>query len=312
MPALSVLLATRNRREELLRALASVREQDVDDMELIVLDDASTDGTADAVSELFPEARVVRSGERMGYLRQRNLGAREARAPIFALIDDDCELDAPHTLAMGLEAFDHPRVGAVVLPLMDHDSDKPVVRNRAPDPDHRYVTDTYAGAASLLRRDAFLGLGGYRTEANRGEDSDHARRMLQSGLVVRLTCAPHVNHFVSTNRAREDDVFWQARTQLLATTWSLPWRTLPRRVALSLAHGARHRQPRAAVRGIASGAAESWRRRDERNPLPPALARALRRMESERLRRRYSMRLEELEGDLPPLPAAGFSATTGR
>jgi glycosyltransferase involved in cell wall biosynthesis len=301
-PRVSVLITTRNRRDELLRALRSVFDQDVRPIEVIVLDDGSTDGTSDAVAASFPEARVERSDDSLGLIAQRNRGARLASAPIIGFLDDDCELSDPGLLAAGLAGFDHPRVGVVALPMVEFGAARPGIFNLAPSADGVFVTDTYAGGASLLRRDAFLWLGGYRSDARRGEDSDHARRMLQHGMVVRVVRAAEVRHYVSNNtRARDTDVYWQARTNVLATVWSLPLRMLPRRAILSLGHGARHGKPLSALRGIASGLRSARAERARRNALEPRLARAVQRMESERMRRAHSLRLEELEPYLPAL-----------
>lgn len=298
VPDLSVIISTRNRRDQLLTALASVWMQTAR-IEVLVYDDGSEDDTAEAVRAAFPQTRVFRSPERLGMIVQRNRGARDARAPHFAIFDDDAEFLSPDTLQHALDDFDHERIGAVALPMIDLGKEL-VLRNRAPDDAGRYVTDTFPGGASLLAREPFLALGGYREQLfNRGEDSEYARRMLKHGRVVRIGTAPEVHHHGSASRQLDEDVYVQARAQVLQTAWTLPWRTAPRRLALSVGHGARHGHPVAAVRGLAAGTAAAARTRSMRDPLPAPLAALLRQMESERLRLRYRMRLEDLEPHLP-------------
>lgn len=297
VPDLSVVISTRNRRDQLLTALASVWMQTAR-IEVLVYDDGSEDDTVDAVRAAFPQTRVFRTEQRLGMIVQRNRGAREARAPHFAIFDDDAEFLSPHTLQHALDDFDHERVGVVALPMIDLGKEL-VLRNRAPDDEGRYVTDTFPGGASLLAREPFLALGGYREQLfNRGEDSEYARRLLKYGRVVRIGTAPEVHHHGSASRQLEEDVHLQARAQVLQTAWTLPWRTAPRRMALSVGHGARHGHPGAALRGLAAGTTASIRTRDLRDPLPPPLAALVRRMETERLRLRYRMRLEDLEPHL--------------
>lgn len=275
--------------------------QDVD-AEVIVLDDASEDGSAEAIAEAFPDTRVLRSDRRLGYIAQRNRGAQEARAPVFTTFDDDAVFISRDTLRVALACFDHPRIGAVTLPTIDIPTDM-VLRNRAPDGEGVWMADTFPGAASLLRRDVYQRLGGYREELfHRGEESEYSRRMFAKGWVVRLSAAVEVHHFPSVKRRLDEDVFGQARAQALQTAWALPARAVARRAAASVGHGVRNGHPLQAVRGLASGARAARRTRDLREPLGQELARAHRRMERERIQLSYSTQLADLEPLLPPLP----------
>lgn len=93
MPGVSVIIPTHNRRELLSRAVESVLRQEFRDLELIVVDDASRDGSREyllSLSEkdarlrpLFLERHLGRPGA------VRNRGVREARAPLVAFLDSD-------------------------------------------------------------------------------------------------------------------------------------------------------------------------------------------------------------------------------
>jgi glycosyltransferase involved in cell wall biosynthesis len=89
-PEVSVVIPTHNRADLLPRAVESVLDQDVD-LELIVVDDCSTDGTAAALERFGPRVRVLRSEHNIERGAARNWGAREARAPILAFLDSDDE-----------------------------------------------------------------------------------------------------------------------------------------------------------------------------------------------------------------------------
>lgn len=105
---ISVIVAAFNDRENLLRCLESLREQTqpVDQREVIVVDDGSTDGASEVVCERFPEVRLLRQ-ENAGPDAARNAGVRAARGEILAFIDSDCTappgwLEAlQHSLAIG-------------------------------------------------------------------------------------------------------------------------------------------------------------------------------------------------------------------
>ena len=74
MPTVSIVLFTRNRKEELLTALESCFAQNHRPLEVLVFDDASTDGTEEAVRTSFPEVRFFREESNRGIAALRNRG----------------------------------------------------------------------------------------------------------------------------------------------------------------------------------------------------------------------------------------------
>ncbi|HEU5243650.1 MAG TPA: glycosyltransferase family 2 protein, partial [Gaiellaceae bacterium] len=89
MPAVSVIIPAYNAEASLARAISSVQRQTFQDFELVVVDDGSTDGTADVV-RAFGGVRYVRGSHR-GEAGARNLGLEEATAELVAFVDADDE-----------------------------------------------------------------------------------------------------------------------------------------------------------------------------------------------------------------------------
>jgi glycosyltransferase involved in cell wall biosynthesis len=90
MTQISVVIATRNRRDLLAEAIATVFEQSIDDWELIVVDDASTDDTVEFLNTLRdPRLRVVRQTQHGERSVARNRGLAEARGAFIMFLDDD-------------------------------------------------------------------------------------------------------------------------------------------------------------------------------------------------------------------------------
>ena len=90
MAEVSVILPLYNRATSIGRAVRSVLDQRFTDLELIVVDDGSTDGSADIVSGIDdPRLRLVRQPRNLGGNAARNRGIRESGGAILAFLDSD-------------------------------------------------------------------------------------------------------------------------------------------------------------------------------------------------------------------------------
>lgn len=108
MSTLSVIIPTFNRRDQVLRAIASVDEQTCRVDEIIVVDDGSTDATTEALisrqhDEMLPPLRIIRQ-ENAGPAAARNAALRVARGDLVAFLDDD-DVWHPDKVARQLETF---------------------------------------------------------------------------------------------------------------------------------------------------------------------------------------------------------------
>lgn len=91
----SVVIATRNRRTRLAAALESVRRQSYDEIEIVVVDDASDDGTWDLLTTVEdPRVRPLRLEPRAGTNAARNHALDAATGTLITYLDDDNEMDA--------------------------------------------------------------------------------------------------------------------------------------------------------------------------------------------------------------------------
>ena len=111
-PRLAVVVVSFEARETLVAGLAALRAHASFPLELVVVDNASTDGSTEAVRARDPEALLIANGDNLGFARACNQGWRASRAPHVLFLNPDAEVTpgAVETLVTLLES--RPAVGA--------------------------------------------------------------------------------------------------------------------------------------------------------------------------------------------------------
>lgn len=104
LPGVTAVISTHNRRSEVATTLKNLEACRYPGLEVLVVDNASTDGTGAMVGEAFPEARVIRQ-EKNDPLPGYNLGFRAAGTPYILALDDDSS-PLPGVLEMMVETME--------------------------------------------------------------------------------------------------------------------------------------------------------------------------------------------------------------
>ena len=217
----TVMIATKNRRDDLRRAILSCVRQTITP-EVIVLDDGSTDDTPDMVQRDFPGVRYYRSEVSLSATVQRNRGVKLASGDIVFSIDDDAEFTSPGTIEQTLAEFASPLIGVVAIPLVNVNTSSAVLQ-RAPSCEGIFLLDTFWGGACAMRREVFLRVGGYREYLRQQyEEEDLAIRILDAGYLTRLGNADPIYHYESPVRDnRRRDIFG-GRNKILIAWYNVP------------------------------------------------------------------------------------------
>ena len=269
-PAATVVIVTKDRREDVLHAIRSALEQQPP-IEVLVLDDGSTDGTVDAIRAEFPNVRVERRGSSAGLVVRRNEAAELASAPIIVSLDDDAIFTSPRVVAATVAEFDDPRVAVVAMPYIDVPQGEHVLQ-QAPDADGVFVTHRFRGTAHAVRCEAFLEVGGYRGMLfQQAEEPDLAVRLLDAGYFVRLGRADPVRHFASPKRDLERIWFYECRNDVLFAWHNVPMPDLLVQLAKTALHmlwlGRGVRRTGLFARGLLAGARAVVAERSARRPV---------------------------------------------
>ena len=92
VPRVSAIVVSYNTRDDLLRCLEALGAQAGVPLETIVVDNASTDGTVDAVRARFPDVHLIANAANLGFSRANNLGLGRARGSFVLVLNSDCEV----------------------------------------------------------------------------------------------------------------------------------------------------------------------------------------------------------------------------
>lgn len=309
-PPATVVVTTKNRLAELRKAVASALAQTVEP-EILVIDDGSTDGTAEVIRQEFPSVNLQQSQQSLGYIVQRNRAARLAKGTIVFSIDDDAVFTSPRVIEQTLCEFDHHRVGAVAIPFMDVNRSSEM-RQKAPDNSAIYAAYAYIGTAHAVRKELFLALGGYREILiHQCEEEDYCMRLLNAGYITRCGNADPIHHFESPRRNWTRMDYYGSRNKVLYAWHNVPFpyavAHLGVTTAQTLAYTLRPNRLGTRLRAVMSAYGLACTGKCDRRPISPAIYRL-----SRKLKQRYSVPLDEIEALLPPAMKLGNAETQKR
>ncbi len=225
LPKVSVVVITRDRCEDLLRAVARLCALS-DDVEVIVVDNASVDDTVAAVRGAFPAVRVIALERNIG-AAGRNVGVRHARAPYVAFADDDSGWE-PGALSRAAQLLDvHTGIGLIAGRLL-------VGKERQDDPVNALLRASplepvtgvpgvpilgFVACSAVVRREAFLEASGFEERfVVGGEEELLALDMAARGWLLVYVEEVVALHLPSSARDERDRRRRTVRNALW-TTW---------------------------------------------------------------------------------------------
>lgn len=174
----SIVIVTFNGLRWLDGCLKAITTRKADDVEIVLVDNGSTDGSAEWVAEQYPQVRVVRLDRNLGFAGGNNAGARLARGRLLAFLNNDTEADVDWIAALRRAIDARPGFGLATSRIVYmHD---PSVVDSAGDgytraggafkrghgqPSARYDESREVfgacGAAFMIKREIFEELGGF-------------------------------------------------------------------------------------------------------------------------------------------------------
>jgi GT2 family glycosyltransferase len=284
-PRLAVVMITHNRVDDVLRSLDELTRLP-ERPKIVVVDNASSDGTPSAVAGRFPGVEILDAGGNLGGAA-RTIGARHVEAPFIAFCDDDTWWD-PGCLRRAADLLEaQPRLAVINGRILvgPEDREDPICGLLANSPLPREPGMPgppllgFLAGASVVRRDAFLEVGGFEARFFiGGEEELMAADLAARGWWICYVPELVVHHHPSPRR----DPSGRRSTMVRNAIW-FAWlrRPLPAAVRKTLQLAWGRPSNRQTWRGVAEALRGLPWALSRRRVVPPEVERGLRMLEAQ-------------------------------
>ncbi len=228
----SYIILTRNRKEELADALQSIQRQDYKTKEIIVIDNASTDGTTETVKDNFPDVKYCRMDKNIGTFAGRNEGIKRAKGDIIIFLDDDAVFEKTNATTAAIDKFNSkPDYDAIAFKIIDYQSGEVPqgvqhggypIRGKGEIVEEKEVSYFFSGGVAF-RRHVFEDIGLFPEEYFIDcEEMEFSFRMIEKGIKILFTPQIAVLHRLSLS-GREPRIYYQLRNRVWVVIKYLPF-----------------------------------------------------------------------------------------
>jgi len=198
----SVVIVNWNRREDCLKAIKSLTEQTHRELEIIVVDNHSDDGSQAAIREQYPSVKLIEMPHsRFSACRTFNIGMEAARGDIVAIMDNDATFEKEWVERAIRHLEEHPDVGAVTSKIVNVYKEHFFFQYETwPDysDELEYDIYTFRGCAFAIRGDLLRKIGYYPEEFEiYVNEDDLAARVWAAGFRIRYFSDLSANHYTS-------------------------------------------------------------------------------------------------------------------
>lgn len=189
---ISIIIPNYNRKKDILEALQSIYKQKFQAFEVIVVDDNSSDKSAEAIRQNFPDVKVIALDKNGGPAIARNIGIKATRGNIIVGIDSDVILPDNQVLTRIASKFmEFPALNCMAFRVINYYSQKDDTKtwwhplSIDEYADKEFYTDYFSGSGYAFRKLVFETAGYYPEDLfMHGEEVDLAFRILDNGFDI--------------------------------------------------------------------------------------------------------------------------------
>jgi len=277
---ISVVIPSFNRKDRLLVLLEDLFSQEGCEIEVIVVDDGSSDGSAEAVRNAFPRVNLMVNPANSGCCVTRNRGIRAARGEIIVGLDSDVTLADRSLMAKVADAFQvSPQTTGFAFRVFDSDGvSEDAPRWWHPKPlrewaTKRFETNYFSGTAFAFRREELITAGMFPEHIFQYyEEVEVAYRIMDDGGILEYAPELAVIHHPGARGGWSDHRFFHSpRSQVLLAYGCYPLARgaffIVTRLGRSFIKALAARKVVVFTKGVAAGFSEAFSGRVNRKPL---------------------------------------------
>jgi hypothetical protein len=221
-PRVAVVVLTRNGLRWLPKCLSSVTRTDYENLDVFVVDNASTDGSVRYVRDHFPDVKIIVHSTNLGFAAGYNRALEEIKADYVVLLNNDTEVLSPDWVRSLVKvAASDPKIAAVGCKMVSMEEPDRLdsvggmgipywrgfvdigreERDEGQYDSTEFEPFSFCGGAALLRKAVFEQAGGFDEKFFMyAEDADLSWRLRLLGYQIRLAPSAKVAHFYSGSR----------------------------------------------------------------------------------------------------------------
>jgi len=191
----SIIIPTWNRKEDLKKCLMSIKNLNYTNLEIIITNNGSTDGTIEMLKSMKSEMTIIQNRKNLGASYAKNQGATKSRCEFLWFLDSDSEIINANCLNEMIKILNgHPSVAMVGGEVVEEQGEKKYKLSKAArygigtiglknEKDYMFLESNFITTANcLVRRNIFFEVGGFNPEYfYGGEDTDLSRKITQRG-----------------------------------------------------------------------------------------------------------------------------------
>lgn len=191
MPLVSIVTICWNRKNDILESLKGIAGITYNNLEVIVVDNNSTDGTVEAIEKKYPDIRIIKMFRNIG-IEAYNIGFKNAKGEYIVILDDDSFPEKNAIIRMVKKFQANKKLGIVAFDVRnyysyDEVSKEIVEENKESAAEASNYLMAFNGAGAGVRRDVFEKIGFYPEEFFLyWNEQDTAFRMLDYGYQIKF------------------------------------------------------------------------------------------------------------------------------